>query len=208
MCVCGGSTHHKGFLEKATTKLDLQPREKRQADCKEPSRAPSMYPSKRKGHKVTRALSGREGQASGAAGEAGQGQGGLLLLVSLDFFLKAWMGCKPGWGSKDGIYFQDESLWSGMWGEKLIRSLRQEDRRGGSSSPQVGDHTRGMGGAGKGARDYLEGDWVKEVREMAALKLSRRPQNSKISSLATGQCPPNKTTKAVYSPVKSQTTQG
>lgn len=148
--VCGGDTHQKGFLEKATTKLDLQPQEKRQAGCKEPStRAPGMYTSKRKGHKVTRALLGREGRAPDAAGEAGQGQGlrlGILLLVGLDFVLRASMGCKLGWGSRDVIYFQDKSLWSGMWGEKSIRSLRQEDRRGGSSSPQMGGHTRGMAG--------------------------------------------------------------
>lgn len=49
-----GGAPQKGFLERAATKLDLQPLEKRQAGCKEPSnRAPGMQVGKRKGRSVT-----------------------------------------------------------------------------------------------------------------------------------------------------------
>lgn len=81
----GEGAHQKGFLEKSTANLDLQPQEKRQIGCKEPSnRAAGTYVGQRKGHSVTGAFLGKEGRAPDTAGEAGQGQGlglGILLLV-------------------------------------------------------------------------------------------------------------------------------
>ena len=71
-----GQAHQKGSLEKAVTELGLQPREKRQRGCREPSnRAPGVYTGQRKGPGTTGALIRREEKTLSAAGEAGRGQG-------------------------------------------------------------------------------------------------------------------------------------
>lgn len=59
----------KGFLGKATTKLDLQPGGKRQKGREAPSRQRAWYVQR-----VAGAASGKEWRVSNETGEAGRGQ--------------------------------------------------------------------------------------------------------------------------------------
>ena len=58
--------------------------------------------------------------------------------------------------------------------------MRQETGGEAAAVPGWGAVLTLQGWQGKGAQDYLEGGWARAVRETKVLKLSRRPQNSKI----------------------------